>query len=109
MEFIRLMFQQINNRRIPEPNEQSLTSIQSAIYSLRECTGMSREYLGKRIGLTNTQIVNVESRGKVPHTALLRLIQISEEYSLEQIASYFRNQELLFGNKRRTKDRGIGH
>lgn len=106
MEFLRLMFKQIQDRRIPEPDEQSLTSISSAIFALRECTGMSREYLGKRIGLSTTQMVNVESRGKIPHTALIRLIQIAEEYSLNQLTNYFRNQELLYGARRRTKDRG---
>ena len=105
MEFLRLMFKQINDRRIPEPDEQSLTSIPSAIFSLRECTGMSREYLAKRLGLTTTQMVNVESRGKVPRTALIHLIRIAEEYSLEQLANYFRNQELLFGKHGRNKSR----
>jgi len=106
MEFLRLMFQQIHNRRVPEPNEQSITSIQSAIFSLRECTGMSREYLGKRIGLSTTQMVNVESRGKLPLQSLSRLIQISEEYNLNQLSNYFRNQELLFNASRRPKLRG---
>ena len=106
MEFLRLMFKQINDRRIPEPDEQSLTSIQAAIFALRECTGMKRDYLGKRLGLTTTQMVNIESRGKPPRQALIRLIKISEEYNLNQLANYFRNQELLFGAKRRPNIRG---
>ena len=105
MEFLRLMFKQINDRRIPEPDEQSITSIPSAIFALRECTSMTREYLGKRLGLTTTQMVHVESRGKIPRTALVNLIRIAEEYNLDQLANYFRNQELLFGRHGRDKTR----
>lgn len=100
MEFLRLMFKHIQNQTHPEPDQQSITSIQSAIFALRKCTGMSREYLAKRIGLTTTQMVSVESRKKPPRPALIRLITISEEYELFQLANYFRTQELIFGRHR---------
>lgn len=106
MHFIRRMFRVIQSRHYPEPNEFSLTSIPKAVYDLQKCTGMDRGYLGKRLGLTHTQMVNLESRGKpISRDLLTRLAKIAEEYNLAVLSEYFANQNLLFQNRERIKMR----
>jgi transcriptional regulator with XRE-family HTH domain len=100
------MFKHINSRRTPEPDEYSLTSIQGAVFALRECSGMTMDYLSKRLGMTKTQMVNLESRGKpINSELLLRLKHLSEDYELSILAGYFDKQEILLRAHRRTKMR----
>lgn len=96
MEIVRLMFKHLVKRNSPEPVELDITSIPGAIVALQDCSGINRTYLGKRLGMTHTQMVNLESRGKPINTALLlRLKDIAKEYSLHRLAAYFENEERL--------------
>lgn len=106
MEFIRTMFRVIQSRHPVQPDEFGLTSISKAVYALQKCAGIDRGYLGKRLGLTHTQMVNLESRGKpISRELLQRLESISAEYSLSTLSAYFNNQFLLLQNRERAKMR----
>lgn len=102
MEFLKKAFSVIRTKFPPEPDQYSLNSISGAVYALQRCTGIDRGYLGKRLGLTHTQMVNLESRGKPVNQELLeRLVFIAEDYNLPRLTEYFKNQALLIQNRKR--------
>jgi hypothetical protein len=106
MEFLKKAFSVIRAKFPPEPDQYSLNSISSAVYILQCCAGIDRSYLGKRLGLTHTQMVNLESRGKPINRELLeRLRLIAEDYNLVRLSEYFSNQILLIQNRQRGKMR----
>ena len=106
MEFLRLMFKFANSRFPKQPDEYSLKTIQSAVFALRQCTGVSRDYLAKCLGLTTAKMINLESYGKpISRDLLVRLSKISAEYSLNVLSEYFANQNLLYQNRERLKMR----
>lgn len=103
MEFLRLMFKQVVSRFPKEPNEHGLTSISTALFALQECSGMHRDYLGKRLGLTRARMIHLETYGKPNQALLERLKLIADEYGLHGLAEYFANQVLLVQAHRRKK------
>ena len=105
MEFLRIMFQQVNARFPKQPDGYSITSIPVAIFSLLECSGMHRDYLGKRLGLTRAKMIHLETYGKASKPIVERLKQIADEYGLYDLSEYFANQVLLVQAHRRNKIR----
>lgn len=105
MEFLRLMFQYVATKFPKQPSETSLTSIPNAIYALQQCSGMSRDHLANRLGLTRAKMIHLETYGKAPQTVAEKLRDIADEYELSELSSYFSNQILLVQARRRTKIR----
>ena len=104
------MFKHTISRFPKQPSEHSLTSIPNAIYALQQCSGMKREYLGKRLGLTRAKMIHLETYGKAPQQIIIRLRDISLEYELSELARYFGNQVLLVqAHKRKKMRETTGH
>jgi len=85
----------------PPPRDSHLDDIRdlpSAISLLRDSTGITREYLCHRTGLTKQQLLTLESRGRPLHADTLRLLHsLAEEFRLPNLAEFFHNtlQDLL--------------
>lgn len=112
MEFLKKAFSVVRTKFPPEPDQYSINTISGAVYALQRCSGIDRGYLGKRLGLTHTQMVLLESRGKpISQDLLERLSSVSEDYSLPGLSEYFRNQVLLIQNRKRMgmKKQTTGH
>lgn len=103
MDFLRLMFKNINSRFPPEPIEQNLTSIPNAIFAFQQCAGINRDYMAKRLGLTRAKMIHLETYGKPNQETLTSLQILAEEYGLLTISAYFSNQILLVQAHRRKK------
>lgn len=103
MNFLRLMFKQSVSHLPPQPDEYSINSISSAVFSLQKCSGMQREYLGKRLGLTRAKMIHLESYGKPNQAILERLKLLAQEYDMDVLTRYFEKQVLLVQAHRRKK------
>jgi hypothetical protein len=95
MDFLRLMFKYTVSRFPKQPSEYSLTSISNAIFALQQCSGIKRENLCKRLGLTRAKMIHLETYGKAPQSIIVKLKKISAEYELFELSHYFENQILL--------------
>ena len=106
MDFLHSLFTRVTSRFPKEPDFQySLTSISRAIFALQECSGMHRDYLAKRLGLTRAKMIHLETYGKPNQMLLERLSRIAEEYGLPNLTEYFKNESLLVQTRRRGKSK----
>ncbi len=62
---------------------------------------MKRDRLGKRLGLTRAKMIHLETYGKANAETITKLQLIAEEYGLNVLAEYFRNQAVLVQAHRR--------
>lgn len=110
MDFLRLMFKYAISRFPKQPPEYSLTSVSNAIFALQQCSGMKREYLCKRLGLTRAKMIHLETYGKASQETVIKLKKISAEYELFELSRYFENQILLVqAHKRKGMRQTTGH
>lgn len=109
VDFPRAMFRLIHSRRIPEPEAPDINTLPGAITAFRNCTGMNREYLASRLFVTHTQLVNLESRGR-PLTLelLVRLRELSHEYRLPVLETYFDKEQKLYQFRKKMKKQTTG-
>lgn len=83
-------FRALWNRR---PVHHELNTIQAGVSAFMELSRLNRERLSKRLFMTQSQVVNLESRGKpANYQVLTRLIQLCQDYRFPELEDLFRKK-----------------
>jgi transcriptional regulator with XRE-family HTH domain len=83
-------------------------TIQMCLTILRDQTRLAREEFASKLGVSNSRLTYIESRGKLTEAQFKTLISLCEEFGLDNLAKVFDSKMILARNPhiRGNKTRG---
>jgi transcriptional regulator with XRE-family HTH domain len=95
-ELLKAFFDSLWLRRPNDVSYRPSLTIQAAMSHLREQSKMTREEMSDRLGVNNSRLAYLESRGNLTEKQLHCLVDLAHEYAMPNLAGYFESRLAIF-------------